>query len=422
MGTRVMGGEPDPAPVLIPPRPASFVAVPGPPRPAVPAPTLCVVVPVLNECANVAPLVERLRATLDGLAWEVVFVDDGSTDGTRDAVAALGRDDNRIRLLRRTGRRGLASAFIEGVQCSVAPYVAAMDGDLQHDETLLPRMLAVLQADPAGAVDIVVGSRYMAGGDRDGASGGAQAGNALAGGAQTGVAWSARRASMSGLATRLSQAVLRATVTDPMSGFFMLPRAVFDRAAPRLSAVGFKILLDLLASFPEPPRVRELPYRFRARVAGTSKLDAGVLFDFVLLLLDKLVGAVVPVRFVLFAGIGALGLVAHLVVLRLGLTWGGLGFPAAQTVATACAIMGNFALNNLFTFRDRKLHGARLLRGFAVFSAVCALGAVANLNIASLMVSAGHDTWWSAGIVGAAMSLVWNYAVGSTLTWPKKAW
>jgi len=403
MEARVMDGDPERGSCLVPLGPGSFGA-PGlsaAVAAAAPAPELCVVVPVLNERPNVGPLVERLRAALDGLAWEVVFVDDGSTDGTRDAVAALGRGDNRVRLLRRGGRRGLASAVIEGVQCSVSPYVAAMDGDLQHDEALLPGMLAVLRAD---AADIVVGSRYMPGGD-----------------AGAGASWSPRRASMSGLATRLSQAVLRAAVTDPMSGFFMLPRAVFDRAAPRLSAVGFKILLDLLASLPEPPRVRELPYRFRARVAGTSKLDAGVLLDFVLLLLDKLVGAVVPVRFVLFAGIGAVGLVAHLVVLRLGLTWGGLGFPAAQTVATACAIAGNFALNNLFTFRDRRLRGARMLRGFAVFAAVCALGAAANLNIASLMVDAGHDTWWSAGVVGAAMSLVWNYAVGSTLTWPPEA-
>ena len=363
---------------------------------------LCVVVPVLDEQDNVGPLVERLHATLDGLAWEVVFVDDGSADGTREAVAAIGRSDSRVRLLCRTGRRGLASAFIEGVQCSLSPYVAAMDGDLQHEETLLPHMLSVLRS---GGVDIVVGSRYVAGGVSSAGRGGA---------------WSERRASMSGLATRLSRIVLRAEVTDPMSGFFMLPRAVFDRAAPRLSAVGFKILLDLLASLPEPPRVRELPYPFRARVAGPSKLDAGVLFDFVLLLLDKLIGAIVPVRFVLFAMIGALGLVAHLLVLRIGLTWGGLSFPAAQTVATACAIAGNFALNNSFTFRDRRLKGARVLPGLLVFSAVCSLGAAANLNIASLMVDVAHDTWWSAGVVGAAMSLVWNFAVGSTLTWPRR--
>ncbi len=355
------------------------------------------VVPVLNERDNVAPLVERLRATLDGLSWEVVFVDDGSRDGTRDAVAAIGRDDGRVRLLHRTNRRGLASAFIEGVECSLAPFVAAMDGDLQHDEALLPRMLEVLKA---GSVDVVVGSRHVAGGTADG--------------------FNSRRASMSDLATRLSRLVLRADVADPMSGFFMLPRAVFNRAAPRLSAIGFKILLDLLASLPEPPRVRELPYSFRERVSGTSKLDAGVLFDFLLLLLDKLIGGMVPVKFVLFALIGALGLIAHLIVLRFGLTVMGFDFAQAQAVATACAIIGNFWLNNLFTFRDRKLKGPRMVLGLIVFSVVCSIGAVANLNIAALMVNAGHQAWWSAGVVGAAMSLVWNYAVGSTLTWRRQ--
>ena len=364
---------------------------------SIPSPDLCVIVPVLNERDNVAPLVERLRATLDGVAWEVVFVDDGSTDGTRAAVTALGRGDNRVRLLYRAGRRGLASAFIEGAECSMAPYVAALDGDLQHDETLLPRMLAVLKAEP---VDVVIGSRYIAGGGLG--------------------TWNKHRASMSGFATRLGRAVIRADVTDPMSGFFMLPRPVFDRAAPRLSAIGFKILLDILASLPSPPRVRELPYSFRERVAGTSKLDAGVLFDFAMLLLDKLVGHVVPVRFVMFAVIGAVGLVAHLVVLRLGLT-AGLGFTAAQAVATGCAIVGNFVLNNLVTFRDRRLKGPRLWRGLLTFFAVCAAGAAANLNIAALMVDAGHQTWWAAGVVGAAMSLVWNYAVGSTLTWRRQA-
>ena len=359
-----------------------------------PAPELCLVVPVLNERDNVAPLVDRLRTALAGVAWEVVFVDDASTDGTRAAVAAIGRTDSRVRLLHRAGRRGLASAFVEGVECSLAPLVAAMDGDLQHDERLLRPMLSALRA---GEADVVVGSRYVQGGDLGG--------------------WDARRASMSDAATRLSRLVLRAEVTDPMSGFFMLRRDVFDSAAPRLSAVGFKILLDLLASLPKPPRVLELPYQFRSRVAGRSKLDFGVLFDFALLLLDKLVGHLVPVRFLVFAAIGALGLLAHLAVLRLGLGVAGLSFGVAQAVATGCAIAGNFALNNEITFRDRRLSGARLWRGLAVFGLVCAAGAVANLNIATLMLDAGHQRWWVAGVVGAAMSLVWNYAVGSTLTW-----
>lgn len=373
--------------------PSALSPIPGL-LPTAPAPELCVVVPVLNERDNVAPLVDRLSATLAGLSWEVVFVDDGSTDGTRDAVTAIGQTDNRVRLLRRTGRRGLASAFVEGVECSMAPYVAALDGDLQHDETLLPRMLEVLKSEP---VDAVVGSRYMSGGDLG--------------------EWSRQRASMSSLATWLSRAVLRTDMTDPMSGFFMLPRTVFERAVPRLSAIGFKILLDVLSSLRQPPRVRELPYSFRNRVAGASKLDSGVLFDFVMLLLDKLMGHVVPVRFVVFALIGALGLVAHLVVLRLGLTLGGFDFPTAQVIATVCAIIGNFTLNNNLTFRDRRLKGVRMVRGLVVFTAVCAIGAAANVGIASSMINAGHQAWWYAGVVGAAMSLVWNYAIGSTLTW-----
>lgn len=360
---------------------------------AIPGPELCVVIPVLNERDNVAPLAEKLRSALRGIAWEAVWVDDGSSDGTREEVAALGREDARIRLLHRPTRRGLASAFIEGVESSTAPYVAALDGDMQHDERLLPGMLEVLRREP---VDVVVGSRYVAGGSMG--------------------ALDRRRANMSGLATRLSNAVLRAEVSDPMSGFFMVPRTVYERAAPQLSAIGFKILLDLLASLPERPRVRELPYEFRVRVAGSSKLDAGVLLDFALLLADKALGGVVPVRFVLFAAIGALGLVAHLVVLRLGLA-AGLQFGAAQTLATGVAILGNFALNNSVTFRDRRLKGSRLLPGLVVFSAVCAVGAAANLNIASLMLYAGHQSWLMAGVAGAAMSLVWNYAVGSTLTW-----
>ena len=364
------------------------------PVPLHPAPTLCVVVPVLNERDNVAPMIARLRTALDGIAWEAVFVDDDSTDGTRDAVAAIGRDDSRIRLLHRVGRRGLASAFVEGVGCSIAPFVAAIDGDGQHDESLLPRMLAVLQAEP---VDVVVASRYVPGGDLGD--------------------WSRRRASLSGLATRVGRLVLRTEVADPLSGCFMLPRPVFDRAARRLSAIGFKVLLDLLASMPEPPRVRELPYRFRTRMAGASKLDAGVLLDFLLLLGDKLGGGLVPVRFVLFAAIGLLGLGAHLLVLRLGLVLGGLSFGAAQAVATACAIAGNFTLNNRFTFRDRRLRGPALARGLLVFGLVCSVGAWANLGVSALLLQAGHQNWWHAGLAGAAMSLVWNYAVGSTLTW-----
>ena len=357
-------------------------------------PELCVVIPVLNERDNVAPLVERLRAALDGVAWECIYVDDDSTDGTRDEIARVGAADPRVRLLHRIGRRGLSSAFVEGAQASLAPFVAAMDGDMQHDEALLPGMLSVLRADEA---DLVVGSRYVAGG---------------------GVGdWDRTRAGMSDFATRLSRLVLKVDITDPMSGFFMVRRATFDQGVRRLSALGFKILLDLVASLPAPPRVRELPYSFRSRVSGESKLDAGVLRDFLMLLADKLVGHVVPVRFIMFAMVGALGLVAHVLVLGLGMDLGGLSFNRAQVLATGCAIVGNFTVNNLFTFRDRRLRGWGFLRGLLTFTLVSSVGAVGNIGVAAFAFGTAHSSWWVAGLAGAAMSLVWNYAASSIVTW-----
>lgn len=358
------------------------------------APELCVVIPVLNERDNVAPLVERLDRVLEGVAWECILVDDDSTDGTRDEVARIGRIDPRVRLLHRIGRRGLSTAFVEGAQASLAPYVAAMDGDLQHDEALLPGMLALLRADEA---DLVIGSRYVAGG---------------------GIGeWDRTRAGMSDLATRLGRLVLRVDVSDPMSGFFMVRRTTLDSGVRQLSAVGFKILLDLLASVPEPPRVRELPYTFRERTAGHSKLDAGVLRDYLVLLADKMFGHIVPVRFVLFAMVGALGVAAHLAVLWLGLNVLGQPFGEAQTLATAVAIIGNFALNNVFTFRDRRLRGWRFARGLLTFALVCSVGAAANIGVAAFLFGAAHSSWWIAGLAGAVMSLVWNYAASSVVTW-----
>jgi dolichol-phosphate mannosyltransferase len=359
---------------------------------------LCIVIPVLNEEGNIARLVARLDGVLDGIAWEAIFVDDDSTDGTRAAVAAIGAADPRVRLLHRIGRRGLASAFIEGAQASLAPYVAAMDGDLQHDEALLPRMFSALRDD---RFELAIGSRYVGGG---------------------GVGdWDRRRAGMSGFATRLSRIVLRVPVTDPMSGFFMIRRDTFERAVRNLSAIGFKILLDILASLPAPPRLVELSYGFRSRTAGKSKLDAGVLRDFVMLIADKLVGHIVPVRFLLFAAVGGLGIAGHLIVLRLGLTLFALDFPTAQAIATGCAIVANFVLNNIFTFRENRLHGWGFVRGLLSFAAICSVGAVGNVSVSAFLFSpAVQSAWWLAGLAGAVMSLVWNYAVSSVITWRRR--
>jgi dolichol-phosphate mannosyltransferase len=364
---------------------------------------LTVVIPTLNERENVAPLLERLDLALAGTRWEVIFVDDDSSDGTAELARAIGRSDPRVRCLQRIGRRGLSTACIEGILASAAPFVAVMDADLQHDESLLPKMLGVLRDEP---FDIVVGSRYVAGG---------------------GVGeWGKARTSMSGLATRLSRLICKTAIADPMSGFFMLRRDVFEAGMRDLSGQGFKILLDLLASLPAPPRLKELPYQFRNRRYGESKLDTMVAWEFGMLLADKLVGHIVPVRFALFALIGALGVVVDLVVLWAALAVG-TGFVAAQAVATVVAMTSNFFLNNVFTYRDQRLKGWRLWRGLFSFYVICSLGAIANVGFAAFVF--GGDAHWLAGIAGipwlasvagVIVGSVWNYAVSSVFTWKRK--
>jgi dolichol-phosphate mannosyltransferase len=351
---------------------------------------LAVIIPTLNERENVPLIVERLNRVLAGIAWEVIFVDDDSPDGTADAVRVLAQHQGNIRCVQRIGRRGLSSACIEGMLASAAPYLAVMDGDLQHDETLLPRMLDKIKAE---RLDVVVASRHVG----DGGVG----------------EWAKSRIRISDFATRLSRIVVKAELSDPMSGFFVIDRSAFTRAMRQLSGQGFKILLDLFASTPRPFAFAELPLQFRERLHGESKLDTLVAWEYLMLLLQKLIGPAVPVRFLLFSLIGGLGVGVHLTTLWTVLHFA--DFPAAQAAATVVAMTGNFLLNNLFTYRDRRLKGWRILSGLASFYAVCGIGAVANVGVAASI--AGHHAWWLAGLSGAAVSVVWNYVMSSIFTW-----
>jgi dolichol-phosphate mannosyltransferase len=361
---------------------------------AVGAPELTVVVPCYNERPNVAPLVHRLDAALLGIAWEVVFVDDDSPDGTTAEVRRIAQGDPRVRCIRRIGRRGLASAVIEGALSSSARFVAVIDGDLQHDETKVPDMLAALRT---GRYDLAVGSRYVAGGDASGLT-------------------SHWRDALSDGGIRLAHLVLSVRLTDPMSGFFMLPRPLFEQLAGNLTGQGFKILLDLTLSSPAPLRVIEIPFHFHERVAGRSKLDALVLTQFAGLLLDKVFGGLLPLRFISFALVGGLGVVVHLAVLTTALKLTDVGFEAAQAAATLVAMVFNFQLNNSITYRDQRLRGPRLWRGLLVFMLVCSFGGVTNVGIAQVLYER-HTAWSIAGAIGAVIGVVWNYAVSATLVW-----
>ena len=357
---------------------------------------LAVVVPVFNERANVPLLIDKLDQVLAGVSWEVIFVDDDSPDGTADAARELARADPRVRVIQRIGRRGLSSACVEGMCATAAPVVAVIDGDLQHDEALLPRMLDAFKADPE--LELAVGSRFVAGGG-------------------TGE-WDRDRVAKSALATRLSRRVLKADLSDPMSGFFAIRTDIVRRLAPDLSAIGFKILLDLMTTATRPLRFVELPYTFRVRTVGESKLDHVVAMEYLIALYDRMVGRVVPARFALFCVIGLIGVLPHMAVLSLLFLGLGSTFVAAQIVATGAAMTFNFFLNNALTYRDRRLRGARaLFDGWVSFVLVCSVGAIANVGVAAFLHDVRQGAWIASALVGIAVSAVWNYALSSRFVW-----
>jgi dolichol-phosphate mannosyltransferase len=357
---------------------------------------LAVVIPTFNEAGNVGELVRRLDAALKGREWEAVFVDDASPDGTAQILRDIAAKDRRIRVIERIGRRGLSSACIEGMMATGAPLIAVMDADLQHDPAVLNRLEAALKADPE--LDLAIASRFIEGGG-------------------TGD-WEQERVAKSETAGRIAQLVLKAELTDPMSGFFMIRARRFRELAPRLSGIGFKILLDLMTTPRRPLRFTEVPLQFHRREVGESKLDHVVAMEFLIALYDRLFGRVIPTRFAMFAAIGAIGIVVHMSVL--GLFYGllGLAFVPAEIVATLGAMTFNFFLNNALTYRDRRLHGARaLIRGWLSFCAVCSVGALANVGLASFLFEERYAYATVSALAGLLVASVWNYALSSRFTW-----
>jgi len=354
---------------------------------------LAIVLPTYNESGNVGPMVERLETALAGIRYEVIFVDDDSPDGTAEVVRRLARSRDNLRVLHRIGRRGLASACIEGILAASAPFVAVMDADQQHDESILPAMLGRMHEED---LDLVVGSRNIAGGSMG--------------------EFSRWRVKLSQLGKRLSLMGAEHELSDPMSGFFMVRVSTFERFAHRLSGIGFKILLDIVLSAGPGLRIGEVAYRFRLREHGESKLDIMVGLEYFELLVDKHLGNLVNVRFVLFAMVGALGVGVHLLILNALLRMAGISFAKGQAAATFMVMILNFVLNNSVTYRDRRLRGWKFLSGLVTFCLACGLGVIANVSIANEVYHHGVP-WWLAALTGLLFSAVWNFGVTSMITW-----
>ena len=354
---------------------------------------LAIVIPTFNESGNVGLLADRLARALAGVHYELIFVDDDSPDGTANVVRNLAQRHDNVRVIERIGRRGLASACIEGILASSAPYAAVIDADLQHDESILPEMLRRMREEN---LDLVVASRNLAGGSMG--------------------EFARWRVKLSQLGRRLSLMGTEHALTDPMSGFFMVRFTAFERLAHRLSGIGFKILLDIVLSADPGLHIGEVPYHFRAREHGESKLDLMVGLEYFELLVDKHLGDLVNVRFVLFGMVGALGVGVHLLILRALLQIAGVSFAAGQAATTFVVMILNFVLNNSITYRDRRLRGWAFWGGLLTFCLACGLGVAANVAVANEAFHHGVP-WVLAALTGLLFSAVWNFGVTSMTTW-----
>jgi dolichol-phosphate mannosyltransferase len=352
-------------------------------------PRLSLVICTLNEGEAIGPLLDEIRGALGDVSFEIIVVDDDSSDGTAEVVGAAAKADPRIKLIVRKGVRGLASAAVRGWDAATGQVLALMDGDGQHDPAVIPRLLAAVE----GGADLAVGSRYMS-----------QDASGLTG----------RRHWISRAATRMAGLVLRARLHDPMSGLFAMRRDWYEAARPRLSTVGFKILLDLVASSPGRPKLAESPTALRPRRGGESKLDLRVMLDLASLMIEKRTGKLIPSRFVEFSLVGLTGVGVNVLVAQLLGEF--MGAQAAFAIATFVAMTSNYWLNTLLTYRDQRLRGWRRWRGLLLFYVACSGGALVSQGVFAGLQALGVNRLLG-NIVAALSGGVWNYVATRWTIW-----
>jgi len=353
---------------------------------------VAVVVPVFREADNIASLISELHHYLNAYDWEVVFVDDDSDDGTATAVRSYARADERVRLVLRVHERGLASAATAGMLTTKSLCIVVMDGDGQHDPRYIPHLVGPIVREEA---DIVSAARGLDQLDD--------------------AALNLRRRHLSSFANRITVAFLRRPVMDPMSGFFAISSKAFHQCVRRLSAGGFKLLLDLLISNPNM-RHREIAFEFRKRLAGKSKLDLANAWQLVCFLISKALGSALPPAFISFGLVGGSGVLVHFAILYPAF-WSGWPFTTGQLIAALVASAWNFVFNNSLTFRDRQLSGWGLLTGFAKYIAIASVGIAANVAVASASFNNFHGLVALSALAGIAVDAVWKYCMSNLLVW-----
>ena len=359
-------------------------------------PRVSIVLPTYNERGNIEPLLQQLLPLQQVYNLEILVVDDDSADGTAELVRHLAHVEPRLRLIRRVGRSGLASAIKEGLLDATGDVALVMDSDGQHEPASVQRAVDGLLSDE---LDLVVGSSFHTEAEIFGLSGRRERGSSWA-----------------NAAARFSLPRPYSQLSDYMSGFFALK---LEPLLPVIRAVdvnGFKFLYELLAVSQGRLRVAEVPLSFQPRSYGSSKLDLAVFWDFLISILHSLSLRLLPRRAISFGLVGLSGVAVQLLVTQM-LMLAGLGFKQALPFAVVAAASSNYLINNALTFRFQRLIGLALLRGLVKFLLVASLPVLANVGLASAFYTlVARDTFW-AQLAGILVVFVWNYAASSRFVW-----
>lgn len=353
-------------------------------------PHISIVIPTLNERENLEILIPKLIEVLESHSircFEIVVVDDGSRDGTREFVYTTGKREPRVRLIARN-TRGLAGAIADGIERSKGEIVVVMDADMQHPPEVVPLLIAAVKK----GADIAIASRYEKGGGIEG--------------------WSFSRLIVSLGATFLAWILVPESrrTKDPMSGFFAVrkDRITYVPVNPR----GFKALIEILYENPRA-KVTNVPYVFRRRLLGESKLGASTILEYLILLvkLSK------PLKFAL---VGVTGLAVNIASMIMLLAFGA-PVPLASAAAVEASILWNFILHEHFTFKTEFKGGARSLMarllGFHLSSLLSGIITVATASIFHLT---GLNPLVGQ-FLGVILGYIANYTVSSKV-WGRWGW
>jgi dolichol-phosphate mannosyltransferase len=359
-------------------------------------PEISIVIPVYNERENIELLVKQLHTALADRHWEALFVDDDSPDGSADEIRRISLSDPRIRLILRVEDAGLAKACIQGMLSAKAELLCVMDGDGQHDPVYIPELIKALQSTKS---DLASAARDLSDATNEAALGGT-------------------RRRLSEMGNALIRKVTGRQTNDPLTGFFVIRRQAFLSVVRQLSNSGFKLLFDILASNHALRHV-EIPFHFKERHAGDSKLDGHVLWQFLSLVIEKLCRGWIPARVISFLAVGSLGLIVHMTVLYVAL---GLGaaFQFAQGLAALTAMTFNFGLNNVLTFRERRFHGLRLIAGWLGYFMICSVSLFANVVLAAWAFQRLDGMVLPAALAGITVDVAWKFIVSDRVLWRRK--